>query len=91
MSSNFLGLPAENSSLRMTVFPVSFKIAITHPYRYSEFISESSPFEKRLQPNFPAKKKTSIITLNQSQNPNRYTHFYLLTFAAWKTKETYAP
>ena len=66
MSSNFLGLPAENSSLRMTVFPVSFKIAITHPYRYSEFISESSPFEKRLQPNFPAKKKkTSIITVIQ--------------------------
>ena len=56
MSSNLLGLPAENSSLRMTVFPVDFKVGITHPDRHSEFSSESPSFEKRLQLKFPSKK-----------------------------------
>ena len=62
MSSNLLGLPAENSSLRMTVFPVDFKVGITHPDRHSEFSSESSSFEKRLQPNYLSKKKRQSLS-----------------------------
>jgi hypothetical protein len=89
MQSHYPILIAQRSQCYKAVNRRAMKQLISLSKRSSVSLSIVS-LSYTFSPNYLRKKYINPNAI-QSNYSNLYTHYYLLTFAPWKTKETYAP